>query len=502
MSLLPRLWYYRRDDGTLAIPFDASDSLAIDKGLLSPDLPVLLREGAFYGSHGGYFVNLQTMTLETPAGRVGSVTLQSFSQDYNWEWRTHRGFQSYDAVAVDLLEAAYRAALVNQRWDSPVETTVFLTHEHFGREGGYHVDLKRARQVNPRTAFSRAVRRVPPLAPIHCTLPPPPPIAALPQLLSSAVVSTFTSSTSPLSSSPSSPPLISSSSPQLPDTSQFTFVPLPTSNSLFVPDSPLVPECTPQGNHHPSPLHPASQPQRQPQPQPQLQPQPQQSQWQPQGPMTSHDEKLRLCAQVTQWQSHVIEPDDSCAICLCDYDAGSDPIELPCGHHYCKDCILHCFKGFLTCPICNRIYGVRTGPQPPGTMTVTHTNQICAGEAPGTRTICIRFHFPSGTQDELHPEPGLPYRGTSRTAYLPDSMEGRKILKLFQTAWERRLLFRVGTSVTSGAANSVVWNGIHMKTATHGGATAYGYPDATYFARVRAELHDKGVVGKTATKSQ
>ncbi len=117
-----------------------------------------------------------------------------------------------------------------------------------------------------------------------------------------------------------------------------------------------------------------------------------------------------------------------------------------------------------------------------------------------------------------------------RTAYLPDNPDGRQILKLFQTAWERKLLFTVGRSVTTGRDNTVnisqsfiihqhithslthatqtnkqtcnwqetyflscscvcvcvgqvVWAGIHHKTCTHGGATNFGYPDETYFSR-------------------
>jgi deltex-like protein len=40
----------------------------------------------------------------------------------------------------------------------------------------------------------------------------------------------------------------------------------------------------------------------------------------------------------------------------------------------------------------------------------------------------------------------------------------------------------------------VVWNGIHHRTALNGGSTNYGYPDPTYFNRVREELAAKSVV--------
>ena len=72
---------------------------------------------------------------------------------------------------------------------------------------------------------------------------------------------------------------------------------------------------------------------------------------------------------------------------------------------------------------------------------------------------------------------------TNRTAYLPDNKEGQEILKLFKIAWERRLLFTVGRSVTTGEDNQVVWGGVHQKTCTSGGATSFGYPDPTYFER-------------------
>jgi len=43
----------------------------------------------------------------------------------------------------------------------------------------------------------------------------------------------------------------------------------------------------------------------------------------------------------------------------------------------------------------------------------------------------------------------------------------------------------VGRSVTTGLDNQVVWNGIHHKTSMSGGAANFGYPDPTYFNRVK-----------------
>ena len=52
----------------------------------------------------------------------------------------------------------------------------------------------------------------------------------------------------------------------------------------------------------------------------------------------------------------------------------------------------------------------------------------------------------------------------------------------------------VGTSLTTGQPNVIVWDGVHHKTNTSGGSTNFGWPDATYFSRVKDELKAKGVV--------
>ena len=75
---------------------------------------------------------------------------------------------------------------------------------------------------------------------------------------------------------------------------------------------------------------------------------------------------------------------------------------------------------------------------------------------------------------EEHPSPGERYEGAARTAFLPDSQEGRKVLELLKRAFDQRLVFTVGRSSTSGRNNMVTWNDIHHKTSTNGGPTWYG----------------------------
>ena len=140
-------------------------------------------------------------------------------------------------------------------------------------------------------------------------------------------------------------------------------------------------------------------------------------------------------------------------------------------------------------------------------MTHTYPQQKLPGyEKYGT--IQIHYDIPSGKQGKEHPNPGHYFTGTSRIAYVPNSPEGRKVVRLLRKAFDARLIFTVGTSHTSGATNAVVWNDIHHKTSTQGGPTklvnnysiiivvvhcSYGYPDPTYLSRVLEELAAKGI---------
>ena len=51
------------------------------------------------------------------------------------------------------------------------------------------------------------------------------------------------------------------------------------------------------------------------------------------------------------------------------------------------------------------------------------------------------------------------------------------MLALLQIAWDRCLTFTIGTSVTTGASNTIVWNEIHHKTESTSNYTGHGYPD-------------------------
>ncbi|KAI5058293.1 hypothetical protein GOP47_0026463 [Adiantum capillus-veneris] len=192
---------------------------------------------------------------------------------------------------------------------------------------------------------------------------------------------------------------------------------------------------------------------------------------------------------------------EDCSICLCGLQEEAAVSLSKCKHCYHRDCIESWFKNRPTCPECLTVYGTIIGTQPPGEM---HVQYITYQEGkyglagyPDTDIIKITYNFRSGIQSAEHPSPGKPYMGTVRMAYLPKNREGEEVLELLRKAFSRRLLFRVGTSVTTGQNNVVTWAGIHHKTRMFGGSSHHGYPDDTYFSRVRKELEEAGVVSAT-----
>jgi deltex-like protein len=181
---------------------------------------------------------------------------------------------------------------------------------------------------------------------------------------------------------------------------------------------------------------------------------------------------------------------DSCPICVDDL---KNPVKLECGHQFCTDCIdEYNSRCQPKCPICGHLFGQVRGNQPRGTFTCRriYTPSYLPGyEKYGT--LEITYHFPDGVQTDEHPHPGRPYKGTTRYAYLPDSPEGREVRDLLKRAFDERLLFTIGQSITTGQDDVIVWNDIHQKTKPTG---PHGYPDSAYLQRVKDELAAKGIV--------
>ncbi|CAL8401602.1 unnamed protein product [Arctogadus glacialis] len=184
------------------------------------------------------------------------------------------------------------------------------------------------------------------------------------------------------------------------------------------------------------------------------------------------------------------EEEDKCPVCM---DQITNRTTLPCNHALCKECLENLVtKMGPTCPICKALFGEMTGDQPDGRMTYETQHYSLPGFQ-GQGNIMIKYEIYPGKQTARHPNPGRPHYGTQRSAYLPDNGEGREVLRLLRRAFDKRLIFTVGTSRTSGSEDQVTWNDIHHKTNISGGPASFGYPDPDYLRRVKEELKAKGI---------
>lgn len=193
--------------------------------------------------------------------------------------------------------------------------------------------------------------------------------------------------------------------------------------------------------------------------------------------------------------------DDDCVICLDSLwgDRADRVVAIQnCEHRFHYKCIHEALtKGGGKCPLCSKSIGQEEGAQtskgkcPNATMLVrTNHHRQCQGYN-GVGTIEISYRIPSAKQKKYHPQPDFPFSGASRTAYIPNNQEGQDLLSRLQFAFMHGLSFMVGTSLTTGQANTVTWASIHHKTSSSGGL--YGYPDPTYFSRCNDELNQLSV---------
>lgn len=209
---------------------------------------------------------------------------------------------------------------------------------------------------------------------------------------------------------------------------------------------------------------------------------------------TDEDEPKPSTSKTTPRKKPLAPPkniEEDCSICCNKYlKKSNDWKTLPqCQHKLC----VHCYRKieitrrtmsgvshtFMKCPFCLKTTGIEIGTCPDGEMDERISVSHCAGYE-DCRTISILYMV------------NTPPYHLLRVAYLPDNEEGRKVVKLLRIAWDRRIVFTIGTSHTTSRENTLVWN-IHHKTSQTGGVSCHGYPDDTYLERVTAELKSFGI---------
>jgi len=186
-----------------------------------------------------------------------------------------------------------------------------------------------------------------------------------------------------------------------------------------------------------------------------------------------------------------------CVICLEEMKYGEKIVSFnidSCNHTFHRGCIESALRRMPRCPICRKYVKEPQGYSPSGTLTITVAESTCSGfEHESTRTFVLNYVMPENTQKSYHPNPGVRYTRTIRKAYIPDVLDGRKLLQRLLYAFEKGLLFLIGTSGTTGRQNVIIWSSVHQKTQQFGGAMNHGFPDPGYFINCNDELDALGV---------
>eukprot|EP00536_Pseudo-nitzschia_multiseries_P014174 jgi/Psemu1/291301/fgenesh1_pg.665_\ len=130
---------------------------------------------------------------------------------------------------------------------------------------------------------------------------------------------------------------------------------------------------------------------------------------------------------------------------------------------------------------------------------VPQSANLCFGTCPsGTMVamtgatfgyVAISYDIRQALQKSYHPNPNIFHPRIQRTAYLPDTAEGRDILLRFQYAFLHGLCFQVGRSLAWGLDNQVTWSHcLPHKTNTVGGPPSFGFPDPSYLSEASTAL--------------
>ena len=132
---------------------------------------------------------------------------------------------------------------------------------------------------------------------------------------------------------------------------------------------------------------------------------------------------------------------DDCAICLTNLTDERKIVTINgCNHCFCLECIRAAIQVRPKCPTCQKPIGKPQGKMPSGTMTIsTSTKMSCSSFGRGT--IIIQYGIRGGTQRPYHDNPGVRFAGASRTAYVPDTEDGQKLLQRLKWAFSHGMTF-------------------------------------------------------------
>ena len=191
----------------------------------------------------------------------------------------------------------------------------------------------------------------------------------------------------------------------------------------------------------------------------------------------------KVIMENSQLVSKPVHVKDTCLICQnsLGVPGGHDPYpDLPssvislmrCQHRFHLNCVRVLIDNNPTsiknqsihCPDCGRLQRDVLGSMPEnGTMSF----KVIPKGLPGFEdyhSIQITYNFQNGTQSPKHPSPGKPYFaiGFPKTAFLPDTEQGRTILEMLEKS------FNLGHTFLVDEAGDIVWGHIPHRTEFNG----------------------------------
>lgn len=188
------------------------------------------------------------------------------------------------------------------------------------------------------------------------------------------------------------------------------------------------------------------------------------------------------------------DDDGVCVICCEGLSSGGPVVALrACGHKYHLDCIADSLDHSALCPHCRTC--VRKEPQgrsPSGYMairrlpTVQHLrgNQI---------VIEVEYIIPGGIQKTYHENPGVPYSGCTKVAYVHDTVEGRMLLERLIYAFSHGLTFRIRGNDSGSQIGVVDWASIPHVVNVDDAIVVAGQNTHCYYAAFHEALDQQGV---------
>ena len=175
-----------------------------------------------------------------------------------------------------------------------------------------------------------------------------------------------------------------------------------------------------------------------------------------------------------------VQPEENCLVCsrALHTAGGHDPYPgmpssvvslLRCQHRFHLNCVRALLDNNQTpninCPECGRLQTDNLGTMPEnGTMAY----KVVPKGLPGFEdyhSIQITYNFQNGTQSPKHPAPGKPFFaiGFPKTAFLPDTEQGRGILEMLEKSFNLGHTFRIDNE-----GGDIVWGAIPHRTEFNG----------------------------------